>query len=258
MLLTVHLRGRSVVDFAITVLLSSPSGPTNGGALPPLPITGRPVPSNVAGRRRRREVDAKPSREFEQLGRPGRKSRWRTDERVPVREALRMLESEGLVELVQHSGARVAKLDYPEFSELYRLRELLDPMLLAASVPVLSDEQVAHLAALADKIASAGHDISAWIDLDRRFHVESYVAESMPQTFRLVRDLWSRTQQYRRGFVAALDDDALEVINMEHRLIVDAITRRDPEGAAERLRLHIRRTRLGLADRQELFHGVAS
>lgn len=50
--------------------------------------------------------------------------------RVPVREALRILESEGLVHLVQHSGARVSGLDYAEFSELYRIREAIEPMLL--------------------------------------------------------------------------------------------------------------------------------
>src|SRR6476646_4798159 len=62
--------------------------------------------------------------------------------RVPVREALRALEGEGLVQLFRNRGARVARLDYPEFSELYRIREALDPLLLAASVPLLSDEQI--------------------------------------------------------------------------------------------------------------------
>src|SRR5262245_28348425 len=43
--------------------------------------------------------------------------------RIPVREALRQLETDGLVTLVPHSGARVAVMDFAGFSELYRIRE---------------------------------------------------------------------------------------------------------------------------------------
>jgi DNA-binding GntR family transcriptional regulator len=173
--------------------------------------------------------------------------------RVPVREALRVLEGEGLVELAQNRGARVARLDYPEFSELYLIREALDPLLMAASVPLLEDDQIDRLDELVEDIAKAAGDLNAWIERDRRFHLESYVPETMPQTFRLARDFWRRTQQYRRNYVATLDEAELEVINQEHRLIVNAIRRRDPDGAADLLRLHIRRTRLGLSDRQDLF-----
>ncbi|MFD6517690.1 GntR family transcriptional regulator [Rhodococcus sp. NPDC060176] len=175
--------------------------------------------------------------------------------RVPVREALRVLESEGLVRLVPHSGATVARLDFHEFSEIYRLREALEPLLLAASVPVLTETQVERLGQLCNETAVAGSkaDVNEWIDCDRRFHLSAYVPETMPRAYRIASDFWNRTQQYRRGFVATLDEGARYVINMEHRLLLDAIEKRDAEGAADRLRLHIRRTRLALADRQELF-----
>src|ERR671938_2135164 len=55
--------------------------------------------------------------------------------RISVREALRQLENEGLVSLVPHTGARVARVDLKECVELYRLREAIEPIVLAASVP---------------------------------------------------------------------------------------------------------------------------
>src|SRR3954447_25004822 len=65
--------------------------------------------------------------------------------RIPVREALRQLESEGLVTLVPHSGARVARVDFDECVELYQMREALEPEVLRESVPHLTEEQIADL-----------------------------------------------------------------------------------------------------------------
>jgi DNA-binding GntR family transcriptional regulator len=173
--------------------------------------------------------------------------------RVPVREALRMLESEGLVQLVQHSGARVARLDYSEFSELYRMREALEPLLLAASVPVLSDDKIAELEWLADEVELAVEDVNTWLERDRRFHLECYAPTVMPRAFRAAQDFWNGTQQYRRQFFATLSREQFEMPHVEHRLIIDAIRRGDSEDAGDRLRLHIRRTRVTLADRPDLF-----
>ena len=62
--------------------------------------------------------------------------------RVPVREALRRLESEGLVTLVANTGAWVAQLNLQECEEMYQIRERLEPLLLRYNVPLLTDEQI--------------------------------------------------------------------------------------------------------------------
>src|SRR5262245_56278227 len=67
--------------------------------------------------------------------------------RIPVREALRQLESEGLVSLVPNSGASVAKLDLNECLEIYKIRELLEPLALSESIPYLTDAEIAALEA---------------------------------------------------------------------------------------------------------------
>src|SRR3954447_12716206 len=65
--------------------------------------------------------------------------------RIPVREALAELESEGLIALVPHAGARVAKFNLAELEEVYRIRESVEPMVIAESAEHLTAEQLVEL-----------------------------------------------------------------------------------------------------------------
>lgn len=169
--------------------------------------------------------------------------------RIPVREALRQLESEGLVTLIPHSGARVARLDYDDCLELYRMREALEPVILGQSVKHMEDEDVEALADLARAVEAAADDPEHWLAADRSFHLQSYACARMKRGEKLAEGFWNQTQQYRRAYIYALPERSvrLEVVYLEHRLIVDAAERRDSEDAAARLHSHIRRTRIELS-----------
>ena len=65
--------------------------------------------------------------------------------RIPVRDALRILETRGLVSLRANAGARVASLTVRDMELSYRIRELLEPMLLAESIPHLSEADFAEM-----------------------------------------------------------------------------------------------------------------
>ena len=175
--------------------------------------------------------------------------------RIPVREALRQLENEGLVSLVPHSGARVSRVDLSECVELYRLREAIEPLVLAASVPNLTEEQIADLRERMHAIEAAAGDVHTWLAEDRQFHLATYRGADMPRALRMVEGFWNQTQQYRRAYVGNLAPERLEIVHLDHRLILDAIERRDAEDAGDRQRAHIRRTRVGLLDHAELFDG---
>jgi DNA-binding GntR family transcriptional regulator len=179
--------------------------------------------------------------------------------RIPVREALRQLENEGLVQLVPRSGARVARLDFAESAEVYRIREELEPLALAQSAPLLADEQVTQLRELMLQIEGSD-DPGVWLILDRRFHLASYAAAPMPRLLKMIENFWNSTQQYRRiyyGMVANERRDCpattLPMTHLDHRMLFDALHRRDGDDAASTMRLHIRRTRLALASCRELF-----
>jgi DNA-binding GntR family transcriptional regulator len=174
--------------------------------------------------------------------------------RIPVREALRALETEGLVVLVPHSGARVARLDFAELTELYRIREALEPMAIAASAPLLTDEQIDELRELAGIVEQSFDDPLKWLEYDRLFHVKSYQAAPLPRVLEMVDRLWNTTQHYRRAYNSTLDAHDIEIVRVEHRVILDALERRDGEDAETRQRSHIRRTRLTLTEHREVFN----
>jgi DNA-binding GntR family transcriptional regulator len=176
--------------------------------------------------------------------------------RIPVREALRQLETEGLVTLVPHSGARVAVMDFAGFDELYRIREEVEPMAIAQSAPRLGDEQIQELRELLAVVESSLEtDANRWLEYDRRFHLASYAAAPMPQVLTMIERFWNQSQQYRRAFLGAMRPLNLPVVGAEHLLIMEALARRDGEDAATLQRLHIRRTRTTLVSRPELFQG---
>lgn len=174
--------------------------------------------------------------------------------RIPVREALRQLEGEGLVTLVPHSGARVSVMDFAEYHELYRLREVVEPMVIAESATRMTDEHLDRLRRLLAIFERSNADGAAWLESDRRFHLATYAMAPLPRALDLIEGFWNQTQQYRRAYLHTIRRN-LETVDWEHRLILEALERRDGEHAASLQRMHIRRTRLTLAPHLELFDG---
>lgn len=179
--------------------------------------------------------------------------------RIPVREALRQLENEGLITLAPRTGARVAKLDFAESAEVSCIREELEPLAIAHSAPHLADGQIDQLRELMWQIERSD-DPAVWLLLDRRFHLASYGAAAMPRLLKMIENFWNSTQQYRRiyyGMIARARQEAgsreVPLTHVDHRLLFDALERRDPVDAASILRSHIRRTRIALANNRELF-----
>lgn len=170
--------------------------------------------------------------------------------RLPVREALRQLHHEGLIALIPNAGARVAEFKAAELEEIYRLREVIEPMLIRQSAPHLTDEDVEacrRLAGAMEELASAGTvRPEAWLELDREFHRMTFNGVQMRQALRLVEGFWNMVAHYRLMYARL--PGAYEFTHLEHRLLVDALERRDGDDAGLLLELHIRRTRLGLAN----------
>jgi DNA-binding GntR family transcriptional regulator len=178
--------------------------------------------------------------------------------RIPVREALSRLQNEGLVTLTSHVGARVAELDSAELDEIYRIRERLEPLALAQSTPRLTDAQLDGLVDYVEEMEACAdvEDPSSWVDLDRRFHLATYAGARMPRLIDMIEGLWNATQQYRRAYTRLPERFAMA--HQEHRLILEALHRRDALNAEMLSLLHIRRTRLTLDEHAELFSGPDS
>jgi DNA-binding GntR family transcriptional regulator len=172
--------------------------------------------------------------------------------RLPVREALRMLEAEGLTEHEPRKGARVPKLTMHELDVIYRMRERLEPLALAESLPSLTPEDDAQLDDLQCQI-EANTDLDRFLELDREFHLGTYAGCHIEPLNAMVTRLWNSTQHYRRAYVALGGQERMWVVNSEHRLLLDAVVRRDSTDAERFLEGHIRRTRIELARHPSMF-----
>lgn len=173
--------------------------------------------------------------------------------RVPVREALRQLEYEGLVTLRANAGAWVSRLTLAECEEIYQMRERLEPLLLRYSAPNLTPDTLARLDELAQRISRDGDDTETFLALDREFHLASYDPASTSQLGELVGKLWNGTAPYRRAYVASWDVEARRIAHEEHHLMVAALRDGDIEDAERVLGAHIRRTRRQLARAPHVF-----
>ncbi|NEM91833.1 GntR family transcriptional regulator [Galbitalea soli] len=172
--------------------------------------------------------------------------------RLPVREALRILESDGLITLVANTGAWVAHLSLDECQEVYQIRERIEPLMLRYSRPGLSEATIDRLGALADEMQH-GTDVETFLHLDREFHLLSYSGAHTTMLGGTVQRLWNTTQHYRRAFTLIAGAEGNRAVHYEHQLLVAALRRDDIEEAERVLYGHIRRTRLELLKHPELF-----
>jgi DNA-binding GntR family transcriptional regulator len=169
-----------------------------------------------------------------------------------VREALRILEAEGLTEHERHRGARVPSLSMHEVDVVYRMREQLEQLAITESIPHLTADDVAELERIQQEI-EGNDDLVTFLELDRRFHLTSYSGCRIDQLTGTVERLWNSTAHHRREFVTLTGPGRKWVINAEHRLLLDAVVRRDVVDAERFLAGHIRRTRIELGKHPEIF-----
>jgi DNA-binding GntR family transcriptional regulator len=173
--------------------------------------------------------------------------------RIPVREALRQLESEGLVVLRPHSGARVAALDFAECTEIYKMRERLEPLALAESMARITPEQLQEATRLAERLRELQGDPQAWIEGDRQLHLACYAGVTTPRLLQVIVGFWNTMQHYRRALLSTFSERDYELAYAEHLLILDALAAGTVRIGEDLMRAHIERSRLRLTRNPGLF-----
>ena len=157
--------------------------------------------------------------------------------RVPVREALKILEGEGLVDYTVHRGYQVASLDYEEVAELYYLRRLLETQAIKLAIPLISGDDLKEMDRLrATMEALPPDDMEMFAQLNRQFHFVVFQAANMPRMMKFIRMLWDASDAYRAIYYA--DAPAVSRIHDEHRQLQEAIEARDVDATIEIFNLH--------------------
>jgi DNA-binding GntR family transcriptional regulator len=154
--------------------------------------------------------------------------------RIPLRDAFRRLEAEGLIRIDGRRGARVASLTAEDVWELYELRRLLEVHCVRLAIRNLTDEGAeALLSAAAEMDVNAGHGMSHGV---RGFYAELYGWSGRPRTVSEILQLRHELHRYH-----AIKDVPLDPAI--HGEIADCIRTRDADRAARTLRDHLRRSR---------------
>lgn len=157
---------------------------------------------------------------------------------IPVREALKTLEAEGLVRYAPHRGYQVARLSLDELTETYLIRRLLEDEIVRIAAPLLDDDIYRRLEANMDDMekASAQGDVRTMIEANRDFHFTIFGAADKPRMVDFIRMLWQSTDAYRSMYYN--DVTARERVNTEHRSIVEALRRGEIERVLDELHRH--------------------
>ncbi len=158
---------------------------------------------------------------------------------IPVREALRVLEAERLVESIPNRGARVSPLSLDDMQDLYNVRILLETEAIRRARPIDSHE-VAELTALLDDIqtASVADDVARVLDLHRQYHFALYGRTNSSWLPHLIDLLWNHAERYQRLSLVFRHDAA----DPEHRAVLGALAAGDNKLAASALRSHLETT----------------
>jgi DNA-binding GntR family transcriptional regulator len=161
--------------------------------------------------------------------------------RTPLREALRMLQREGLVEGEANRMVRVAPLSIGDVEELYAVRIANEALGIRLTVPTMTAEDDAFLESCLGDMAGAV-DIDEWERHHRLFHAH-LVRGGGRRLCKLLAELSDHAERYRRLY-SATDPGAVSVSASDHAAIVEACHERDAARAAAELARHLSRTAL--------------
>lgn len=157
--------------------------------------------------------------------------------RIPVRDALRRLEADGLVETDGRGVYSVTRFGVDDLKEVYSLRELLEGHLVTRACEQLSAAELDELEQLQVDMeaAQAAGDPEAYVAINQRFHQAIYDAAGQPRAQKIILSLW----QGMPPLTPLTIENRMAESSREHRAILEALRAGDADAAAEAMRQHI-------------------
>jgi DNA-binding GntR family transcriptional regulator len=157
---------------------------------------------------------------------------------TPVREAMKLLEAEGYIEVSAHRGAAVAPFQIERVDELFQLRFAMETKLTLAATKLLTNRDIDELAAIDDALreaASRKELESVRRGFNYRFHFRLYECADLPQTLHFVRVVWAK---YPFDMLSVLQNRA-EQMASEHGAIMQSVRTRDPRATVRAMQRHL-------------------
>lgn len=169
---------------------------------------------------------------------------------IPVREAFRQLEAQGLVRIYPNRGAVVTKLTLKEMEDIMDVRSLLEVGALRGAFPKLTKEVIADARAIYEEMNKNITDPNKLEELNLQFHFALYRPLENDMLFKLVDQLHANVDRYARVYYIEAEHNAESQI--QHAALLKACEEGDVEKACDILNRHITSTKQLLEPRMEL------
>lgn len=156
---------------------------------------------------------------------------------TPVREALRQLEAEGILDHSPHKGVRVAEVNLEDVREIYLIRSVLEPLATREAIPNFDHTDIQRIRTLQNQIDTCleKEKLKKLRKPNYQLHMLIYEAAGMPELYRIIQNLWTK---FPWDTLHVLPGRA-SVSGEEHRQIIEAIEAGDAKLAAQRMQEHI-------------------
>ena len=163
--------------------------------------------------------------------------------RTPVREALRQLEADGLVENILNRGAFVVGMSEQDYEDMFELRKAYEVQAVKWAIERITEEEMDRLEETFEfmEFYTLRNDIDKMLTINSGFHQVIYEASHN----RMLKKLLSSYQNYLKykGIESAYDDDYLTTVLEEHRAIFKAFKDKDVKAGTLAMEMHIDRAR---------------
>jgi DNA-binding GntR family transcriptional regulator len=156
--------------------------------------------------------------------------------KIPVREALKHLEAEGLVAFQRNRGAVVHSPSEDEIVQIYEVRAMLESNAIRWAVPHMTPATLERAQRLCDEFARE-QDPFRWARLHWAFHSCLYEDAGRPFLLNMIQSINNRTERYLH--IQLTREDGRGTADAEHQALVDTCRRGDPEAAARLVQEHI-------------------
>ncbi len=159
--------------------------------------------------------------------------------RTPIREAIRMLEQEGLAVTMPRRGAEVAKMTLKDMEDVLEIREALDELAVRIACTRITDEQLKKLSEVKDRFVSSTKtgDVKQIAEADVSFHDVIYEATGNPKLVTLLNNLREQVYRYRVEYVK--NPKNYPVLIKEHEAILQGLKDREVERAVSAMQEHV-------------------
>jgi DNA-binding GntR family transcriptional regulator len=159
--------------------------------------------------------------------------------RTPIREAIRQLQSEGLLDVIPNKGARVTKLSIRELDEIYSIRAILEKYAVKLAAEKIKKIDLAKIIETQKKLEknASEKDYIKYLENNIKFHFLFPKISGNQSLFQLIKDL--RMRVYRYQYITLTIPNNLNLWLEQHQQIIDALINNDAELAAKNMERHL-------------------